>query len=78
MKKFTYKIITQEFTDHIGDELFYEYCDNNNISYDSDDRPIKDIYANYKINSFGKEGWELVSVIDKKENITFYFKKEIV
>jgi hypothetical protein len=30
-----------------------------------------------ELNSLGKEGWELVAVIDTKDDKSFYFKREI-
>ena len=79
MKKFIYKINTQEFSSNVDDEFLYNYFDKNNISYGepNDNRSMKDIYINHEINSLGKEGWELVSIIEKKDKTNFYFKKGI-
>ena len=78
MKKFRYIINTQEFDDNNTDSTLYEYFDNNHISYENrGEMSLKELYMVSKINSLGENGWELVSVIDKKNKTTFYFKKEI-
>ena len=77
MKKFIYKIYTQEFANHVDDEFLYNYFNKNNIPYELEDLSLKEIYTNHEINSLGKAGWELVGVLDKKSKTNFYFKKEI-
>lgn len=79
MKKFRYMVFTEELPENTDDFVLYKYFDNNNISYGdpSDDRTSRDIYMSSKINTLGNNGWELVSVIEKKDKTIFYFKKEV-
>lgn len=72
MKKFQYNSLKFDNTvDYAG------LLDLRGIEWADSISSPKDIYIHKTINALGIDGWELVSIIDKKEDMVFYFKKEI-
>ncbi len=67
MKKFKYKIVTEDLKGSFNDE---------NDPYGLE-RPKREEIVMDRINSYGENGWELVNVTANGNEMTLYFKKEI-